>query len=232
MKRFRADAIVLGRTNYGEADRIITFLTPDHGKVRGIAKGVRKPKSKLAAGIELLSVCDVLFLVGRSDIYTVASTRLRTYFGQIVKDLERTEIAYRLIKLINKSTADAPERAYFNLLEAGLSALDDPSLDPDITALWFNMQLLKLSGHAPELLVDTDGQKLETAGVYGFHMDRMRFTPETSKQGSFTANHIKFLRLGFEAQRPQTLHRIKEARSLADSTQPLVQSMLSNFVSI
>ncbi|HEX2615498.1 MAG TPA: DNA repair protein RecO, partial [Nitrososphaera sp.] len=61
MRRFRSDALVISRTNFGEADRILTFLTPNHGKVRGIAKGVRKPKSKLAGGIELFSVCDLLF---------------------------------------------------------------------------------------------------------------------------------------------------------------------------
>jgi DNA repair protein RecO (recombination protein O) len=51
MRQFRTQAIILNRTDYGEADRIISFLTPDHGKVKAIAKAVRKSKSKLAGGI-------------------------------------------------------------------------------------------------------------------------------------------------------------------------------------
>ena len=50
---YRTEAIILRRTNYGEADRVISLITPDRGKISGIAKGVRKPKSKLAGGLEL-----------------------------------------------------------------------------------------------------------------------------------------------------------------------------------
>jgi DNA repair protein RecO (recombination protein O) len=56
MKTIVTKGIVLTRTDYGEADRILHFLTPDQGKIAGIAKGVRKSKSKLAGGIELFSV--------------------------------------------------------------------------------------------------------------------------------------------------------------------------------
>jgi len=51
MKRINTHGIVLARTDFGEADRILTFLTPDNGKVKAIAKGVRKQKSKMAGGI-------------------------------------------------------------------------------------------------------------------------------------------------------------------------------------
>jgi DNA repair protein RecO (recombination protein O) len=101
--------IVLSRTDYGEADRILTLLTPDQGKIRLIAKGVRKIKSKLAGGIELFSVSDVTFIRGRGDIGTLVSARLDTHYGTIVKDIERVQLGYDLIKQINKSTEDQPE---------------------------------------------------------------------------------------------------------------------------
>src|SRR5256885_8858328 len=106
--RFRTQAIILNRTDYGEADRIISFLTPDHGKLKAIAKGVRKSKSKLAGGIELFSVSEVSFIIGRSEINTIISTRLVKHYGNIVKDLDRTGAAYEFIKSLNKATEEQP----------------------------------------------------------------------------------------------------------------------------
>jgi DNA repair protein RecO (recombination protein O) len=79
MKQQSTKAVILTRTDYGEADRIMTFLTPELGKVRAMAKGVRKPKSKLAGGIELFSVSDITYIVGRSELQTLVSTRLDTH---------------------------------------------------------------------------------------------------------------------------------------------------------
>ena len=60
-------AIILKRVDYGEADRILTLLTPDHGKLSLMAKGVRKIKSKLAGGIELFSISTITFAEGRGS---------------------------------------------------------------------------------------------------------------------------------------------------------------------
>jgi DNA repair protein RecO (recombination protein O) len=232
MKQYRTQGIVLTRTDYAEADRILTFLTPDHGKVRAIAKGVRKSKSKLAGGIELFSVSDLSLIIGRGEVNTLISTRLVEHYGNIVKDLKRTEVGYELIRLSNKATEDGPEPAYFNLLKSAFEALDDTKLDPQLTFLWFNMQLLKLSGHEPNLKTDISGRPLATSATYEFHLDRMRFTPKLSKEGLFTANHIKFLRLGFDAGGPRVLQRVSGVERLAESAQPLVQTMLQSFVRI
>ncbi|MCA9348456.1 DNA repair protein RecO, partial [Candidatus Saccharibacteria bacterium] len=58
-------AIILRRINYGEADRILTMLTSDFGKIRLIAKGVRKQKSRMAGGLELFGVSEINFIKGR-----------------------------------------------------------------------------------------------------------------------------------------------------------------------
>ena len=232
MKQFSTKGIVLSRTDYQEADRILTFLTPDHGKVRAIAKGVRKSRSKLAGGIELFSVSELTLIIGRGEINTLISTRLVKHYSRIVKDIDRTQAGYEIIKMINKATEDAAEPAYFELLRAAFEALDDPELEPALTFLWFNMQLLKLSGHAPNLQTDITGAKLAPSATYEFHLDRMRFTPKLAEEGLFTANHIKFLRLGFGAQRPQTLRRVEDMDKLTTTVQPLVQTMLKSFVRI
>src|SRR6185312_3193508 len=156
------------RTDFAEADRILTFLTNSHGKVRGLAKGVRKSKSKLAGGLELFSVSDLTMLIGRGEINTVMSTRLIKHYGSIVKDLKRTELAFETLRLINKTTEDAPEPQYYELLNSTLEALDNLELEPQITFLWFSMQLLKLSGHSPNLKTDINGDKLTASASYDF----------------------------------------------------------------
>jgi DNA repair protein RecO len=220
--------IVLSRTDYGEADRIVKFLTPDHGKVTGIAKGVRKSRSKLAGGIEFFSVSDLTFIKGRGEIDTLISTRLINHSGSIVKDLKRTNIAFELIKLTNKITEDAAEVGYFNLLKQAFEALNELELDAEVTGLWFKMQILKLSGHSPDLHTDVAGDKLAATKKYNFHLDRMKF--DSSERGNFSPKDIKFLRLGFAAAKPQILQKIEEVNLLISSTQPLVQSMLQNYV--
>ncbi|MEX1995295.1 MAG: DNA repair protein RecO, partial [Candidatus Saccharimonadales bacterium] len=226
LKQFTTTGIVLARTDYGEADRILTFLTAYHGKVKAIAKGVRKSKSKLAGGIELFSVSELTLIVGRGEINTLISTRLVKYYGNIVKDIERTNAGYEIIKLVNKNTEDGAEGSYFHLLEEAFKALDDTELDFKLTKLWFDMQLLKLAGHIPDLQTDAAGVRLAASDTYDFHIDEMRLVPQAAEQGALNTNHIKFMRLGFSASRPQVLGRIQGAEGLTGLVQPLVQSML------
>jgi DNA repair protein RecO (recombination protein O) len=226
MRTFRAPAIILARTNYAEADRIITFITPDHGKVKAIVKGVRKQKSKLAGGIELFSVSDISFIPGRGDIDTVVSTRLITHYGHIVKDLDRTNAGYSFIKKLNKATEDAAESAYFDLLNQAFQALDDSAIDLTLIEVWFNAQLLRLAGHTPNLRTDTDDKKLESNDTYDFDFEKMCFGPGQA----YGADQIKFLRLLFSANQPQVLNKVAESPVLAAACQPAVQSMLQGYV--
>lgn len=225
--------IVLNRTDFGEADRIITFLTPDNGKVGAIAKGVRKTKSKLAGGIELFSVSDISYIVGRGHVATLISSRLLTHYGKIVKDLERTQAGFDSIKLINKATEDQPEAAYFHLLEQIFIALEDFEISANVIRLWADMQVLKLAGHTPNLHTDDKGKKLQKQHTYDFELDGMNFKPvERNGSGAFDASHIQFLRIGFGNNSPKALQRITGISKLTDDAQPLVRTMLSNYVRV
>jgi DNA repair protein RecO (recombination protein O) len=195
-----------------------------------MAKGVRKSKSKLAGGIELFSVSDLTFIAGRGEINTLISSRLIKNYGNIVKNIERTNAAYDAIKLINKATEEEPEEAYFQLLQSVFIALDDADLEPALALLWFQMQLLKLSGHSPNLKTDISGAKLEEAAKYSFHPDQMRFDSKSSSQANFTVNHIKFLRIGFGASTPRVLERIEQSNNLANEARPLILAMLKSFI--
>jgi DNA repair protein RecO (recombination protein O) len=230
MRQFRTQAIILNRTDYGEADRIITFLTPDHGKVRAIAKGVRKTKSKLAGGIELFSVSDISFIPAKREISTVVSTRLITHYGQIVKDLDRTAAGYEFIKRLDKATEDAVEPAYFGLLDESFKSLDDNAINLDLIKLWFDAQLLRLSGHTPNLRTDKQNHKLDASVKYDFSFDSMTFEP--SDDPRYGVDNIKFLRILFSDNLPQTLAKVKGCQNLVLTSQPLVQAMLQLYIRI
>lgn len=230
MNSLQTTAIVLARTDFGEADRIITLLTPEYGKLRLLAKGVRKVKSKLAGGIELFSVSQISFLQGRGEVGTLVSTRLIRHYGHIVTDINRVQLGYELIKMLNKATEDQPEAEYFELLNEAFVSLDDASLDLALVRLWFAAQLLRLAGHRPNLSTDTDGEKLSPEKKYDFDYEGVAF--REGKPGSFGANHIKFLRLVFSGNVPAVLAQVQGAPELTAAAQPLVQTMLTSYIRI
>lgn len=199
--------IILARTDFGEADRILTLLTPDFGKIRLMAKGVRRVKSKLAGGIELFSVSHITFAKGRGELGTLASTRLIKHYANIVKDLERTMAGYELIKQLNKVTEDEPEPEYFELLRETFEALDALEVPLPLIKFWFGAQLLRLGGHTPNLHTDQQGNKLQADEQYTFDFDHMNFVPD--QNGRFTANHVKFLRLVFAGNSSRALMQVQ-----------------------
>lgn len=226
MRTLRTKGIILARTDYGEADRIITFITPDHGKLKAMVKGVRRAKSKLAGGIELFSVSDLSFIPGRSEISTMISTRLIKHYSTIVKDLDRTNAGYSFIKKLNKITEDAAESAYFDLLNQSFEALDQSLIDLNLIEVWFDAQLLRLAGHTPNLHTDINGEKLQAAQTYDFDFEKMRFTPGEV----FSADKIKFLRLVFSNNPPEVLNKIDGAGYLSATLSPLVLSLSHSFL--
>lgn len=220
MNQLATTAIVLARTNYGEADRIVTVLTPDYGKLRLIAKGVRRIKSKLAGGIELFSVSHITFIKGRGDISTLVSARLERHYGNIVSDIGRVQLGYDLIKLLNKTIEDEAEKEYFELLEHAFQALDDPANSEELVRMWFMAQLLRQGGHMPNLQTDTFGEKLNPHATYEFDYDSMSFVQHD--QGQLTADHIKFMRLIFSGNSPRILRQVSGYQKLVDSCGPII----------
>lgn len=228
MNQYVTKGIVLTRTNFGEADRIITVLTKDSGKQRLMAKGVRKPKSKLAGGIELFSVSDITFRRGRGDIGTLVSARLSEHFGKIVKDIDRTMLGYDLIKQINKATEDAPGEKYFNLLLNGLGALNDYTINPQLVRAWFNAQLLLFDGYSPDLYLDVDGKKLDGSKKYEFDFEKAKF--KIAENGSFDANNIKFLRLLFSNNSINILQKVDGLDGFLAETGHLIQLLFTQYI--
>ncbi len=230
MKQIIAKGIVLSRTDYGEADRIVTLLTPDRGKLRLMVRGVRRMKSKMAGGIELFSVSDITYIEGRGEIGTMISSRLKTHYGDIVKDIDRVQLGYELIKMTNKTTEDHPEPEYFSLLQTAFESLNDPPVSNDLILAWFQAQLLKQAGHSPNLLTDTADKELDAKTKYSFDFEAMAFTPTLN--GRLKADHIKALRLLFSNNSPKTLNKVDGLNALLADLQPLMRTMLTSHIRV
>lgn len=216
--------ILLARTNYGEADRIITVITPDFGKLKLMARGVRKVKSKLAGGIELFSVSSITFIKGKKDIGTLVSTRLQTHYNHIVEDIDRTMLGYEVLKTTNKMTQDNCESDYYMLLLRTLGSLNNNQLNQTLIYCWFLAQLIKLSGNMPNLKTTTSGETLQPNSNYQFDYQEMGFFE--SSGSAFSSNHIKMLRL-LMSEDVEKLQMIQSTQVvLVDLTQLLKQAML------
>lgn len=230
MKQLLTRGIVLSRTDYGEADRILTLLTPDHGKLRLMARGVRKAKSRLAGGIELFSTTELTYMKGRGEIGTLISARLIKYYGHIVQDIGRVQLGYEIIKMLHKATEDQPEPEYFELLEQAFAALDDHSIDLALIRLWFSAQLLRQAGHWPNLQTTAAGDKLQSGQTYNFDYDHVAFTPY--QEGNFNTDDLKFLRLIFSGNHPKILSKVENHEVLVKQSSPLIQTMLQTYIRI
>lgn len=147
---YRTDAIILRRLDYGEADRILTVFTPQLGKLRLMAKGVRKITSRKAGHVELFMLTDMLVAKGRTFDIISQAAMLEAY-RPLREDLDKTSQAYYLAELIDRFTEERDvNRALFELLAltlARLSHIDDSYL----TLRYFELHLLRLTGFQPEL---------------------------------------------------------------------------------
>lgn len=211
MKPIRTKAIVLRRTNYAEADRILQLLTPDHGKLSVIAKGVRREKSKLAGGIELFAVCDVSIIPGKGDMGTLTSSRLDNFFSHILEEYERLQFGYEAIKQVSEVVESIADPAYFELLKTVFESLDDPEIDDKITESWFWLQLGILHGTGLNLATDDNGMKLVEESRYNFDEENMNFVYHD--EGRFTTQHIKLLRI-LSAQPPRVAQHVRGVEEL------------------
>ena len=124
---YRDDGVVLRTQKLGEADRIITLLTRQNGRVRAVAKGVRRTKSRFGARLEPFTHVDVLIHPGRSlDIITQAEV-IRAYGAPLVADYPRYTAGVAMLETAEKLTPVEKEPAIrqFLLLIGGLRALGD-----------------------------------------------------------------------------------------------------------
>lgn len=192
MKTVRTRAIVLRRTNYGEADRILQLLTPD-GKRSVMARGVRREKSRLAGGIELFAVTDVVIGEGRGELGVLTSARLVHFYRHIMEDYDRMQFAYAVIKWVTKASEMVDEPEWYDVLAEVYMGLDVSSIDLNLVQTWFYLHYASLLGHELSLFHDTNGDKLVADLTYRYDEGDQGIRP--TPNGELTSEHIKLLRL-------------------------------------
>lgn len=188
----RLRAIVLRRTNYGEADRVLQLLTP-RGRRSVMAKGVRRERSKLAGGIELFALCDVVVRSGRGDLGMLTSARLVAFYRHILEDYERMQFAYLAMKLVARASEDIDESEWFGVLHQTMEQLNDILISRQLIETWFYVQYTELMGDELPLRRDVAGRLLVVDRQYMYDVGEKAL--RLSEQGDITADHIKLLRL-------------------------------------
>ena len=192
MKTIRAQAIVLRRTNYGEADRILQLLTPD-GRRSVMARGVRKEKSKLAGGIELFAISDVVLGEGKGELGILTSAKLVHFYRHILKDYDRLQFGYQAIKLVTRASEAVDEPEWFDLLAETMAGLDAHTIALPLVQIWFYIRYAALLGHDLNLELDIEGNKLQADASYRYDVSEQGLRQVMN--GDLTGDHIKLLRL-------------------------------------
>lgn len=192
MSAIRTRAIVLRRTNYGEADRILQLMTPE-GKRSVMARGVRREKSKLAGGIELFAVSDVVINEGRGELGILTSARLVHFYQHIMQDYDRLQFGYEVIKHVAAASEMVNEPEWFDVLFEVIKALDATTLPLQLTQTWFYLRYVELLGSPLSLVNDIDGQRLQSDQRYMYDISEKGL--RQAMNGELTADHIKLMRL-------------------------------------
>jgi len=198
-RRYTTDAIVLSRFDLGEADRVMTLITPGIGKLKAIAKGIRKPTSRIGGSLEPFAELQVALARGRTfDVVTQVS--VGHAWLNLRDDLESAATAWYLAELADRSLEErhAAEPLYallrraYELLDAGMA--------PGRVARWYEMHLLDELGVRPEVdrcvecdrVLEADGRFRWVPPLGGVLCDRCAGPPHD--RAGLTLDALKLLK--------------------------------------
>jgi len=149
-RSFRVDAIVLKHYDYGEADRMLTIYTRERGKLKVIAKGVRKVRSRKAGHLEPFMHASLLLATGR-NLFLVSQAEAQNSFPKLRENLEMIGYASYTVELVDKFTFEEEENApVFTLLKQTLMRLERGD-EPMLAIRYFEIRMLDVLGFRPEL---------------------------------------------------------------------------------
>ncbi len=144
---YRDHGIVLRTYKLGEADRIVVLVTEHHGKVRAVAKGVRKTKSRFGARLEPTRHVAIQLYEGR-ELDTVTQAESIDHFGTIRDDLDRLTRAVTMLEAVDQLALERePNRRLYQMLLGALRSLD--AVDAPLVVAGFYWKVLALEGFRP-----------------------------------------------------------------------------------
>ncbi len=150
MSLYRDQAVVLRAWKLGEADRIVSMHTLDHGKVRGVAKGVRRTRSKFGSRVEPLSHVSIQLYRGRGDLDTITQVETIDRFPSLRADPDRFARAEAMLEAVEQVAQERePDRDLHVMLVRALATLDRDD-SPLVVAAFF-LKVLAHEGLQPQL---------------------------------------------------------------------------------
>jgi DNA repair protein RecO (recombination protein O) len=153
MPLYKEQGVVLRRVKLAEADRIVTIMTQGSGKIRAVAKGVRKTTSRIGARLEPFTHVSLLLYRGRGSLDTVSQVEIIAPHRSLRSDYGLITAGEAMLEAVDK-VAEEHERniRLFLLLLSGLRALETRPPDPTAVAESFLLKLLSASGFHPSLI--------------------------------------------------------------------------------
>lgn len=148
MRLYRDEAIVLNTHDLGEADRIVTLFASQHGKIRAVAKGIRRTKSRFGARLEPFSMVDVQLYEGKTfDVVTEAST-IHPYGSSICRNYALYTGANAIVDILDKliPAEGEADRAHYRLLHGALHSLASKEHDPVLIVGSYILRAMALAG--------------------------------------------------------------------------------------
>jgi DNA repair protein RecO (recombination protein O) len=221
MPSYQTTAIVLGRTNFGEADRIIRLLTAEHGKLSAVAKGVRRVKSKSGGHLEPFGEVNLMLASGR-NLDVITSARLVWYPHELTSDFDRLQLAGAVATLADRlAPAGQPSPDLYELVHRSLSLIN-AGRTMVLVELWYKLRLLEISGLRPELDHCLVCGRSDSDTRYWFEAERGGLTCDDCRSAtaaSMEQSTIKLWRLMLERDF-EVIDRIGGAGALAASSLP------------
>lgn len=151
MPLYRDEGVVLRTYKLGESDRIIVLMMLGRGKVRAVAKGVRKTRSRFGARLEPPGHVSLLMYEGR-DLHTINQAETVDHFRSLREDLDRMTDAMAIVEAVEQVAQDGePNAPLFRMLTGALRALGEAPERPAALVGAFYWKLLALEGVAPML---------------------------------------------------------------------------------
>ena len=149
-RSYQTEAIIIRKIKLGEADRILTLYTPRLGKIRAVAKGVRRSRSKMSGHLELLTH-SLISLARGKNLDTVTNTQTINSFLAVKNDLKLTSAALYVMELVDQFTEDDIEDyPLFQLLRETLLFFDQAGYN-ELVLRYFEMHVLDQAGYKPQL---------------------------------------------------------------------------------
>lgn len=183
MPTYKTEGIIIKRTNFGEADKILTVLTRNRGKLKVLAKGIRRINSRRAGNVELFNQAVIFLAEGRTFKILTEARTVRS-FPQLRTELTMSAAAFYLAELVDRLIPEEQDHpAVFELLSKALGRLNGEKYNPAGLIEDFEKDILVLTGFARYPSLVTSKPHLVIEKVLGRHLRSRRFLEKVREKG-------------------------------------------------